>query len=81
MHCDMLKIQDGGAIVEKLNYIRTSIISSYYSAANKITLFILSLQNFRTDPGIFSNKKQPKLVIFFLYRAPRELAGLGQGRN
>ena len=21
MHCDMLKIQDGGAIVEKVNYI------------------------------------------------------------
>ena len=26
MHCDMLKIQDGGAIVEKLNYITEQLV-------------------------------------------------------
>ena len=29
MHCDMLKIQDGGAIVEKLNY------SNYHGVSEK----------------------------------------------
>ena len=40
MHCDMLKIQDGGAIVEKVNYVVTTaenaagIISQHLSPSS-----------------------------------------------
>ena len=47
MHCDMLKIQDGGAIVEKVNYRNIDIVKQ----SNAIPASII----FRMQPGISVN--------------------------
>ena len=40
MHCDMLKIQDGGAIVEKLNCLRTATVRVISTQLDQIKLRI-----------------------------------------
>ena len=37
MHCDMLKIQDGGAIVEKLNWYNNDVINNFVKATHSST--------------------------------------------
>ena len=45
MHCDMLKIQDGGAIVEKVNWLTLGVTRHECTAFDLITNLGLGSKN------------------------------------
>ena len=57
MHCDMLKIQDGGAIVEKLNCILCSTASNIFAQRWQISQ-LLTKSRYYKERNVQSKKRQ-----------------------